>query len=257
MADRLGASLTTLRDRIIMGPNEERKKTVEVLVRKVPDCLMFIDIRIAVLGNSDSGKSTLVSVLTHNELDNGQGRARLNLLRHIHEIQSGHTSSISNEIMGFNNNNEIQNFGNCRSADEICENSSKIITFIDLAGSAKYMKTTVFGLTGYAPDFTMLVLNVNNAIAGTTKEHLGFSMALEVRVFIVINKIDCCSDDVLQQTVDKIEFLLKSPGCGKIPYLIRSMDDAMLAAQNFIEPKYCPIFVVSCVEGTNLDKLKV
>ena len=68
---------------------------------------MFIDIRIAVLGNSDSGKSTLISVLTHNELDNGQGRARLNLLRHIHEIQSGHTSSISNEIMGFNNNNEV------------------------------------------------------------------------------------------------------------------------------------------------------
>ena len=86
---------------------------------------------------------------------------------------------------------------------------------------------------------------------------MGFSMALEVRVFIVINKIDCCSETVLKQTVEKIEFLLKSPGCGKIPYLINSMDDAMLAAQNFTEPKYCPIFVVSCVDGTNLDRLKV
>ena len=36
MADRLGASLTTLRDRVIVGPNNERKKTVEVLIRKVP-----------------------------------------------------------------------------------------------------------------------------------------------------------------------------------------------------------------------------
>ena len=59
-------------------------------------------------------------------------------------------------------------------------------------------------------------------------------MALEVRVFIVINKTDCCSEKSLEQTVDKIEFLLKSPGCGKIPLLIKSIDDAMLAAQHFI-----------------------
>ena len=58
----------------------------------------------------------------------------------------------------------------------------------------------------------MLLLNAKNAIAGTTKEHLGFSMALEMRVFIVINKIDCCTTEALEQTVDKIEFLLKSPG---------------------------------------------
>jgi GTPase len=119
------------------------------------------------------------------------------------------------------------------------------------------MKTTVFGLTGYSPDFTMLLLNAKNAIAGTTKEHLGFSMALEVRVFIVINKIDCCTTEALDQTVDKIEFLLKSPGCGKIPILIKTMDDALLAAQNFTDQRFCPIFLVSCVEGTNLDKLKV
>ena len=107
MADRLGASLTTLRERIIACPHGENKKSCEILVRKVPECLMFIDIRIAVLGNVETGKSTLISVLTHDELDNGQGRARLNLLRHIHEIQSGHTSSISNEFMGFNNENQV------------------------------------------------------------------------------------------------------------------------------------------------------
>ncbi len=50
MADRLGASLTTLRDRVVFGSNEQKKKTVEVLVRKVPDCLINIHIRIAVLG---------------------------------------------------------------------------------------------------------------------------------------------------------------------------------------------------------------
>ncbi len=66
------------------------------------------------MGNVESGKSTLVSVLTHGELDNGSGRARLNLFRHPHEIQTGRTSSINNEIMGFDNMGYVQNFSNCR-----------------------------------------------------------------------------------------------------------------------------------------------
>jgi len=33
-----------------------------------------------------------------------------------------------------------------------------VITFIDLAGHEKYLKTTVFGMTGHAPDFAMLMV---------------------------------------------------------------------------------------------------
>ena len=69
--------------------------------------LQFLDLRVAVLGNVDSGKSTLLGVLTQGELDNGRGRARLNLFRHLHEIQSGRTSSISFEILGFNSKGEV------------------------------------------------------------------------------------------------------------------------------------------------------
>lgn len=55
----------------------------------------------------EAGKSTLLGVLTQGELDNGRGKARLNLFRHLHEIQSGHTSSISLEIMGFSSKGEV------------------------------------------------------------------------------------------------------------------------------------------------------
>lgn len=68
----------------------------------------FLDLRVAVLGNVDSGKSTLLGVLTQGELDNGRGRARLNLFRHLHEIQTGRTSSISFEILGFNSKGEVR-----------------------------------------------------------------------------------------------------------------------------------------------------
>lgn len=36
----------------------------------------------------------------------------------------------------------------------------QVITFIDLAGHEKYLKTTVFGMTGHAPDFAMLMVRV-------------------------------------------------------------------------------------------------
>ena len=77
------------------------------MIRKVPENQQFIDLRLAVLGNVDAGKSTLLGVLTQGELDNGRGRARLNLFRHLHEIQSGRTSSISHEILGFNSKGEV------------------------------------------------------------------------------------------------------------------------------------------------------
>lgn len=56
------------------------------------------------------------------------------------------------------------NYSDSRSAEEICESSSKMITFMDLAGHHKYLKTTVFGLTSYCPDFAMLVVGANTGI---------------------------------------------------------------------------------------------
>lgn len=54
----------------------------------------------AVVGNVDAGKSTLLGVLTHSELDNGRGHARQRLFRHKHEMESGRTSSVGNDILG-------------------------------------------------------------------------------------------------------------------------------------------------------------
>ena len=110
------------------------------------------------LGSADVGKSTLLGVLTQGQLDNGRGRARLNMFRHLHEIQSGRTSSISHELLGFNSEGTPMDYTTCNSAEEICENSSKLVTFIDLAGHQKYQRTTISGLTGYSPHYAMIVV---------------------------------------------------------------------------------------------------
>ena len=57
------------------------------------------------------------------------------------------------------------NFSENRSAEEICAASSKILTFIDLAGHQKYLKTTIFGLTSHQPDFALLVVDGNTGIS--------------------------------------------------------------------------------------------
>jgi GTPase len=60
-----------------------------------------IETRISVVGNVDAGKSTMLGVLVKGGLDDGRGKARVNLFRHKHEIESGRTSSVGMEIMGF------------------------------------------------------------------------------------------------------------------------------------------------------------
>lgn len=59
------------------------------------------DLTIATIGNVDSGKSTLVGVLTKSVLDDGRGFARSKVFNFGHEQENGRTSSIAHEIMGF------------------------------------------------------------------------------------------------------------------------------------------------------------
>ena len=65
----------------------------------------------AVAGSVDAGKSTLVAVLTHGSegrplLDNCLGSARMSVFRHKHEIETGRTSSISQQMLGYDREGE-------------------------------------------------------------------------------------------------------------------------------------------------------
>lgn len=140
---------------------------------------------------------------------------------------------------------------------KICEQSAKVVTFIDLAGHERYLKTTVFGMTGHAPDFGMLMIGANAGIIGMTKEHLGLSLALSVPVFVVVTKIDMCPPNILQETLKLLVKILKSQGCRKVPVMVRNADEVVLSATNFVSERLCPIFQVSNVSGENLDLLKM
>ncbi|XP_041723353.1 GTP-binding protein 1 isoform X1 [Coregonus clupeaformis] len=256
LCEQMEADLILLRERSDAGG-----KVRDYLIRRRVGEEDFLEVRVAVVGNVDAGKSTLLGVLTHGELDNGRGFARQKLFRHKHEMESGRTSSVGNDILGFDQEGQVvnkpDNHGGSLDWTKICERSSKVITFIDLAGHEKYLKTTVFGMTGHLPDFCMLMVGSNAGIVGMTKEHLGLALALNVPVFVVVTKIDMCPANILAETLHLLQRLLKSPGCRKIPVLVQNKDDVIVTASNFSSERMCPIFQVSNVTGENMDLLKM
>lgn len=160
----------------------------------------------AVIGNVDSGKSTLVGVLTKGIMDDGRGSARTKVFNFNHEAQNGRTSSIGQEIMGFDNSKKVVeleriNASKNQSWAHVASNSQKLVTFLDLCGHEKYLKTTMFGLVGLLPDYCMVIVGANMGVSRMTKEHLGITLALKIPLFIIITKLDISPESVYQETL--------------------------------------------------------
>ncbi|KAI9837282.1 MAG: hypothetical protein M1819_000356 [Sarea resinae] len=239
---------------------KEKGSSGKVMIRQKPSTVEeVIETRIAVVGNVDAGKSTMLGVLVKGGLDDGRGKARVNLFRHKHEIESGRTSSVSMEIMGFDTHGEVvaSNVpGRKLSWEEIGKRSAKVISFTDLAGHERYLRTTVFGLLSSEPNYCLLMVAANNGLVGMSKEHLGIALALNVPVMVVITKIDICPPQILQQTITQLTRILKSPGARKIPIFIKNRDECINTATQFVSQRICPVFQVSNVTGDNLDLVR-
>ncbi|TPX38026.1 hypothetical protein SmJEL517_g00021 [Synchytrium microbalum] len=259
MGDRLAAEVFVIRQRDVVGDTGHVRKVAEVLVRKrLTDDQHFLEVRIAVLGAFDTGKSTLLGVFSNGELDNGRGKARLNLLRHLHEIQSGRTSSVARQIIGFSPSGELINYAtnNINSWEDICENSSKILTFLDLCGHPKYQRTTISGLTGHAPDYACLIVAASDGrLSEVSREHLGTAVVLAVPVFVVLTKIDLATPSQLTKTVESLLSVLKAPGIRRVPVVVQNEDDLVVAVSNFVSSQVIPIFLTSSVTGENMQLL--
>ncbi|KAH7639080.1 gtp-binding protein 2-like protein [Dermatophagoides farinae] len=259
MADKINASVSITQEKLIESTRNDNnpRKALEVLVKKIPADRQAVEIRISVLGNVEAGKSSLLGVLTQGELDNGKGRARLNLFRHRHEIRSGRTSSINKEILGFDNRGKPIKYCDYQTSEEICQLSSKIIVFIDSGGHRKYLKTTVFSLTATHADYAILVINALSPLdCGTNLLHLSLAIALEVPIMVVINKIDLCDDQMIDRILNNVRTLIASPFCkNKIPITIQNGNDIIAYSNNNNRKNMVPIFLISCVNGDGLELL--
>jgi len=196
-------------------------------------------LRVAVIGNVDSGKSTIVSVLSKGILDDGRGSARTRISNYAHESENGKTTSITHEIVGFDSKgNQVLPDPNIASKNKTWQdvglNSSKIVSMIDLCGHEKYLKTTMLGMVSLVPDYAMIVISANLGISRMTKEHLGIALALRIPFFVVITKVDMVPEEVTKSTITQLSKLLNASVVNKRA-LVVDYDQTLTAFKNSIE----------------------
>lgn len=226
------------------------------------------EIVITVCGPVDAGKSTLIGVLTKGELDNGRGLARSKILHHNHELSSGRTSSITLNPIKYKSENGTVSLNSTKNRKKVepkkikdmdilsVEDKEKVISFVDLAGHEKYMKTTVFGVTGMFPDRGIIVIGANTGITRLTKEHLGVLLYLKIPFVITITKIDLAPPEIYQKLKNKIKKLLVKNSFNKIVYFINNDDDCNNYLDKMINNyDIIPIISISNKEGTNINNL--
>lgn len=193
-------------------------------------------LRIGVLGNVDSGKTTMISVISHKILDNGRGLARKKVLRHNHEQESGRTSSITHTYF---------------KSDE-----TKIISFIDLAGHEKYYKTTVFGANCCSLDYIVLLVGANMGVSRMTREHLLLTFILKLPFIIIITKTDIAPKNVLENTVNDLRKLTRKY---KPDYNLKIVESESefgnFKKGHLNDNKEVPVFKVSNTTGENIEML--
>lgn len=116
-------------------------------------------------------------------MDDGRGLSRKAIFRHQHEAETGRTSSVATAYLGFaEDGGQIlsKRAGKTIPWVELAKVAHKRIQLIDLAGHEKYLKTTVFGLTGMQPDIVVVVVGANMGVKRMTKEHLAIAVAVRV-----------------------------------------------------------------------------
>ncbi|ESZ89659.1 hypothetical protein SBOR_9955 [Sclerotinia borealis F-4128] len=192
-------------------------------------------LRITLTGPTTSGKSSLLGTLSTTTFDNGRGKSRLSLLKHRHEIATGITSSVAQELIGYKGS-QVVNYasGNVTSWTDIhaTAEDGRLLFVSDSAGHPRYRRTTVRGLVGWAPHWTVLCVAADDtgsngvgstssaaeilgtAGAGTdlAKAHLELCLKLDKPLAIVITKLDLASKPSLTQTLSKLLSAIKATG---------------------------------------------
>jgi GTPase len=132
----------------------------------------------------------------------------------------------------------------------------KVTSFIDLAGHEKYLKTTIFGVTGMFPDYGIVVIAANTGITKLTREHIGILLYLHIPFIITITKIDMAPKEIYQNLCNQLKKLLGKNSFNKVLYFInndKETDDYikhMLGNSDII-----PIVTISNKTGVNINNL--
>ncbi|PGH18976.1 hypothetical protein AJ79_00009 [Helicocarpus griseus UAMH5409] len=208
--------------------------TVSHPVTEEKTVLSTPQLHIAMAGPSTAGKSSLLGTLSTSVLDNGRGKSRLSLLKHRHEIASGITSSIAQELIGYAAPNidesqptpDVVNYasGNVTAWNDIhaAAEGGRLVFLSDLPGSTRYLKSTLRGLVSWEPHYLLLCVAADSQSDPTTQNvapeidlslsYLDLCLKLRLPVIVVVTKFDMANYSGLKRTLAQILSTIKSTG---------------------------------------------
>ncbi|KAF2000993.1 hypothetical protein P154DRAFT_521991 [Amniculicola lignicola CBS 123094] len=264
-------------------------------------------LRISLTGATMSGKSSLLGTLSTATLDNGRGKSRLSLLKHRHEIASGMTSSVTQELIGYRD--VVDECGARTSTQVISYGTGDVSSWVDIhasaedgrlvflsdsAGHPRFRRTTLRGLIGWDPHWTLLCIPADNtedssgkigssptfqeslgtvaADIDLSQAHLQLCLNLELPLIVIITKYDLATKAGLRQTLTRILSPLKD--AGRKPCIISDPSSPvseaylnLVSAHDLAETETVvrtleqsplatvPIILTSAVRGTGINKL--
>ncbi|KAJ2610755.1 GTP binding protein [Coemansia sp. RSA 1365] len=214
------------------------------------------ELRVAVLGDHGVGKSTVLGCLTYGESDDGRGKARVSLLRHRHELETGRTSSISLGAVGFTAEGQMQNYANNRSAEHIYRRSRHVVTFIDTCGHEKHLKTTARAITGHSPQVFCVVIAADTTdISATTREYLRMAAALEMPLMVVVSKMDVAEKSTFSALMHNVLATLDTELPERAKCIVANSTEHPLLAEDMMRLGVVPVFTTSAVRSVGFGEL--
>jgi len=170
---------------------------VAEIILRIMDNVKKDEKRICLLGDTNSGKSTLISVLCYNIPDNGNGSSRNYIFKHDHELENGLTSSIKHDIVGIKGGTLI-NYSTdmIKTWKDIVKKSDTIIELIDLPGHSKYYKTLIYGLSASNYDLVLIVIDISNDNGDNGEYYKNICNMLNIPYKIIYTKIDLIDNPI-------------------------------------------------------------
>ena len=217
----------------------------------------LLEIKIGILGEENSGKSTLIGCLISDKKDNGKGLSRINVFRHKHEITCGKTSSFTHQIIGFDKNGKktnINNFGTVSSWQTIVNRSVKVVNFIDMGCSEKSLNNSLKAFSPLYLDYIFLVISAVDGITNNTLLFLKIALSINKPVIVIITKVDLVNEEDVGIVLCNFNVVLKKEKSGKNPLVVNNKEDIVNFANN-IHEGIMPMFLVSNKTGLGLDLL--
>ena len=257
MAATLGAEVRVLKQG---GGVRGEVAEVEVVASPPPP---WTDVRVAVIGSEQSGKSTLVGVLCTGKRDNGRGSARMNVFRHRHEVETGCTSSLSSQLLGFSAAGEVLNGSrvgspspsafSSHSWSSITDVACKIVTFSDLSGAESGQKVTLPSLLHDAVDYALVVVSAQHGLTPHTRHCIDTCTALTILFLVVITQCDVVPHDRVQQVMGEVEEMVTAPGVDRTLVQVTTKGEGGGMRVPPPSPTLVPLFILSSVTGLHVD----